>query len=184
MTTPTTSRRGFGITWRPFGSDRTSVRGGYGIFYDTTSLGLIVNAAQINGRRILSYIVPGTDPRAPVFPNLLATGDPAFSTPPSITVFPEDFEIMFAHQASVTRRAAADRAPAGVGRLQLLGRIATRRTRTTPTSAPWSRRSPMAGRSTRARPFVPTRSSAPSTSSRASGRSGSTTASTSPCASA
>jgi len=91
-----------GVTWRPFGSDRTSVRGGYGIFYDTTSLGLIVNAAQINGRRILSYTVPGTDPRAPAYPNLLATGDPAFSTPPNITVFPEDFEIMFAHQASVT----------------------------------------------------------------------------------
>ncbi len=91
-----------GVTWRPFGSERTSIRGGYGIFYDTTSLGLIVNAAQINGRRILSYIVPGSDPRAPVYPNLLATGDAAFSTPPSITVFPEDFEIMFAHQASIT----------------------------------------------------------------------------------
>ncbi len=91
-----------GVTWRPFGSERTSIRGGYGIFYDTTSLGLIVNAAQINGRRILSYTVPGTDPRAPAYPNLLATGEAAFSTPPNITVFPEDFEIMFAHQASVT----------------------------------------------------------------------------------
>ena len=91
-----------GVTWRPFGSERTSIRGGYGIFYDTTSLGLIVNAAQINGRRILSYTVPGTDLRAPAYPNLLATGDAAFSTPPNITVFPEDFEIMFAHQASVT----------------------------------------------------------------------------------
>jgi hypothetical protein len=91
-----------GVTWRPFGSDRTSVRGGYGMFYDTTSLGLVVNAAQINGRRILSYVVPGTDPRAPSYPNLLATADPAFSTPPSITAFPEDFEIMFAHQASAS----------------------------------------------------------------------------------
>jgi hypothetical protein len=105
-----------GVTWRPLGSERTSVRGGYGIFYDTTSLGLIVNAAQINGRRILSYTVPGSDPRAPVFPNLLATGDAAFSTPPNITVFPEDFEIMFAHQASVSvERQLTDRLMAAVG---------------------------------------------------------------------
>ena len=57
-----------GITWRPFGSERTAVRGGYGLFYDTTSLGLVLNAAQINGRRILSYVVPGTDARAPQYP--------------------------------------------------------------------------------------------------------------------
>ncbi len=91
-----------GLTWRPRGSERTAVRAGYGLFYDTTSLGLIVNAAQINGRRILSYVVPGTDARAPQYPSLLATADPAFTTPPSITVFPEDFETMFAHQANVT----------------------------------------------------------------------------------
>jgi len=91
-----------GLTWRPRGSERTAVRAGYGLFYDTTSLGLIVNAAQINGRRILSYVVPGSDARAPQYPNLLATADPAFTTPPSITVFPEDFETMFAHQANVT----------------------------------------------------------------------------------
>jgi hypothetical protein len=91
-----------GVTWRPFGSQTTAVRAGYGMFYDSTSLGLILNAAQINGRRILSYVVPGTDPRAPQYPNLLATGDAAFATPPSITVFSDDFEVMFAHQASVT----------------------------------------------------------------------------------
>ena len=93
-TTATTSRRASAITWRPFGSERTAVRGGYGIFYDTTSLGLIVNAAQINGRRILSYVVPGTDARAPQYPEPAEPrAMPAFSTPPSITVFPEDFEI-------------------------------------------------------------------------------------------
>lgn len=91
-----------GVTWRPGGSDRLAVRGGYGIFYDTTSLGLILNAAQLNGRRILSYNVPGTDPRAPVYPSLLSAGEAVFSTPPSITAFPDDFETMFAHQATVS----------------------------------------------------------------------------------
>jgi hypothetical protein len=61
-------------------------------------------------------VVPGTDARAPVFPNLLAAADPAFSTPPSIIVFPEDFEIMFAHQASVTvERQITDHLMASVG---------------------------------------------------------------------
>lgn len=91
-----------GLTWRPGGSERTAVRAGYGLFYDTSSLGLFVTGAQLNGRRLLSYIVPGTDARAPQYPNLLATADPAFTTPPSITVFADDFETMFAHQANVT----------------------------------------------------------------------------------
>jgi hypothetical protein len=105
-----------GVTWRPFGSERTAIRGGYGMFYDTTSLGLIVNAAQLNGRRILSYVVPGSDARAPQYPNLLAAGDAAFSTPPSITVFPEDFQSMFAHQASATiERQVNDHLLASIG---------------------------------------------------------------------
>ena len=105
-----------GVTWRPGGSDRTAVRAGYGLFYDTTSLGLILNAAQINGRRILSYVVPGTDVRAPEYPSLLSTGQAVFSTPPSITVFPEDFETMFAHQANVSvERQLTDHLLASVG---------------------------------------------------------------------
>ncbi|MGE0039997.1 MAG: carboxypeptidase regulatory-like domain-containing protein [Vicinamibacterales bacterium] len=91
-----------GLTWRPGGSEKTAVRAGYGLYYDSTSLNLVLAAAQNNGRRILSYVVPGSDPRAPIYPNLLATGNPSFATPPSITVFPEDFQTMYAHQASVT----------------------------------------------------------------------------------
>jgi len=90
-----------GLTWLPGGSQKTTVRGGYGIYYDSPSLNLALNAAQQNGRRILSYQVPGADLRSPVFPALLATGDAAFTVPPSIVAFPENFEIMFAHQASV-----------------------------------------------------------------------------------
>lgn len=90
-----------GVTWLPGGSQKMTIRGGYGMYYDSPSLNLALNAAQQNGRRILSYQVPGTDLRSPAFPSLLATGDPAFSVAPSINAFPEDFQIMFAHQASV-----------------------------------------------------------------------------------
>ena len=126
--------------------------------------------AQINGRRLLSYVVPGTDARAPLFPNLLATADPAFSTPPSITVFADDFEIMFAHQASVDGRAPADRPPARWRSATATGATATRPTRATSTSARSPARSPTAGRSSPGRRTVRTRRSAPSTSVESQGR--------------
>ena len=90
-----------GITWRPFGSERTAVRGGYGLFYDSTSLGLILNAAQINGRRILSYVVPGTDARAPQYPESAGERRCGVLDAAEHHGVPRDFETMFAHQASV-----------------------------------------------------------------------------------
>ncbi len=91
----------FGFSYAPFRDAKTVIRGGYGIYYDTPSLALASTAAQINGRRLLSYTVPGTDLRAPVYPNLLASADPNFAVPPNITAFPSDFQIMFAHNASL-----------------------------------------------------------------------------------
>ncbi|MEZ5284812.1 MAG: hypothetical protein R2712_08395 [Vicinamibacterales bacterium] len=124
-----------GFTWRPGGSQGTAIRGGYGMFYDSTSLNLVLSAAQVNGRRVLSYTVPGSDSRAPAYPNLLATADPAFATPPSITVFSDDFDVMFAHQASlgVERQLGPQRC---CRRPTASGITATRRTRGTSTSAP------------------------------------------------
>jgi hypothetical protein len=88
-----------GFSWSPV--SKTVIRGGYGMFFDSPSLNLSLTAAQVNGRRILSYTVPGTDQRAPSFPNLLNAADPNFQTPPNITAFPSDFQVMFGHNASL-----------------------------------------------------------------------------------
>jgi hypothetical protein len=90
-----------GVSWLPAGDTKTVVRGGYGLYYDTPSLGLALNAAQVNGRRLLDYVIPGTDPVAPQFPNYLTSALQAFVTRPTITGFASDFDIMFAHQANV-----------------------------------------------------------------------------------
>jgi len=90
-----------GVSWLPSGDTRTVVRGGYGIYYDTPSLGLALNAAQSNGRRLLDFVIPGTDAAAPQFPNYLASAAQSFAVKPSITAFASDFQIMYAHQANL-----------------------------------------------------------------------------------
>ena len=93
----------FGFSWAPF--DNARARGfrldGYGIFFDNPSLGTSANGALVNGRRVLSYTIPGTDARSPVYPNLLASADPTFQTPPNITAFASDYQVMYGHNASL-----------------------------------------------------------------------------------
>jgi hypothetical protein len=90
-----------GVSWLPGGDTRTVVRGGYGIYYDTPSLGLALNAAQSNGRRLLDFVIPGTDPAAPQYPSYLTSAAQGFVVKPSITAFASDFQIMYAHQANL-----------------------------------------------------------------------------------
>lgn len=91
----------FGFSWAPFRDGKTVVRGGYGIYFDNPSLGTSANGALVNGRRVLSYTIPGTDLRSPVYPNLLASADPTFQTPPNITAFAKDYQVMYGHNGSL-----------------------------------------------------------------------------------
>jgi hypothetical protein len=90
----------FGISWIPTADQKTAVHAGYGIYYDSPGLNLATTAAQ-RSTRLLSYQVQGSDPRAPVYPNILNGADPSFSVLPSITAFDPNFRTMFGHNASV-----------------------------------------------------------------------------------
>jgi hypothetical protein len=90
-----------GFSWSPFSSNRTVVRGGYGTYFDTPNLGLFLDASVLNGRRLLSYAVPGTDANAPAFPNLLAPGSPGLrATAPNVNAFSPDLQTLYAHQVT------------------------------------------------------------------------------------
>jgi hypothetical protein len=77
------------------------VRGSYGIFFDTPGLNIFTNAAQVNGHRLLSYQIAGSDPQAPVFPNIAQLSDPKFAVVPNITAFTRNFQIMYQQQANL-----------------------------------------------------------------------------------
>ncbi len=92
-----------GFNFAPAGSGRVIIRGGYGLYYDTPSLGLALNGAQFNGNRIFNFVIPGNDPNAPLFPSFFnVNDDPAFSSvPPSILAFAGDFQLMYGHNATI-----------------------------------------------------------------------------------
>lgn len=91
----------FAFTWSPFADSRTVVRGSYGIFYDVPGLATFYTAAQVNGHRFLSYQVNGSDPQAPVFPNVPQISGSNFVVPPNINAFAPGFHNTYQHQANL-----------------------------------------------------------------------------------
>jgi hypothetical protein len=96
-----------GFAWRA--DDKTVVRGGFGVFYDTLNLRLLSQVIRQNGSNVLSYTITPTAAGAPIFPNLLAS--PAGTlTKPSVTTFQPDFKALRMQQANlqVERAVAKD----------------------------------------------------------------------------
>ena len=81
--------------------NKTVVRGAFGLFYDVPGLSIFSTAAQVNGRKFLSYQVNGTDALAPVFPNVPKIDNAALIVPPNINAFPERFRNTYQIQGNL-----------------------------------------------------------------------------------
>lgn len=80
--------------------DKTVVRGGFGVFYDTTNLRLLSQVIRQNGLNVLSYTITPASVGAPIFPSLLA--NPAGTlTKPSVTTFDPDFKNLRMQQGNL-----------------------------------------------------------------------------------
>ena len=90
-----------GLTWSPFGNRRTVVHAAYGIYYDVPGLSTFYNAAQVNGHRLLSYLITGNTAGAPAFPSVPQFNGGANEVPPSITAFDQSFHNTYQHQANL-----------------------------------------------------------------------------------
>jgi hypothetical protein len=75
------------FNYRATKDGKTVVRGAFGTFYDVPALSIYYTAAQVNGRRFLSYQVAGTDPQAPVFPTVPTLSNTALVVKPNINAF-------------------------------------------------------------------------------------------------
>ena len=89
------------LTWSPGESHKTVVHAAYGMYYDVPGLSTFYNAAQVNGHRLLNYLVTGNSPGAPVFPNVPDLTGSSFQVKPSITAFATNFHNTYQHQANL-----------------------------------------------------------------------------------
>ncbi|GGG91837.1 TonB-dependent receptor [Silvibacterium dinghuense] len=91
----------FAFTWSPANNQKTVVHGAYGMFYDVPGLSTFYSAGQINGHRLLSYLVTGGTTGAPTFPNVPNLSGSGFEVKPSITAFAPNFHDAYQHQANL-----------------------------------------------------------------------------------
>ncbi len=91
----------FALNWRLTNDSKTVLRAAYGLFYDVPALSIFYTAAQVNGDRFLSYTVAGTDPLAPVFPNIPSAGLSTQIVAPSINAFAPGYRNTYQQQANI-----------------------------------------------------------------------------------
>ncbi len=89
------------FNWTPFSDLKTVVRGSWGIFYDVPSLSIFYTAAQVNGDKFLSYQIAGSNPAAPIFPNVPTLNNVNLIVPPSINAFAPGFRDTYQMQGNL-----------------------------------------------------------------------------------
>jgi hypothetical protein len=89
------------FNWTPFADLKTVVRGSFGTFYDVPGLSTFYNAAQTNGETFLTYQIAGSNPAAPVFPNVPTLSGANLIVPPSINAFAPGFRNTYQMQGNL-----------------------------------------------------------------------------------
>ncbi len=89
------------FSWRATSDAKTVVRAAFGMFYDVPPLYIFTTAAQVNGRRFLSYQVQGSDLRAPVFPTVPTLSDTALVVKPNVYAFSPDYKNTYQFQGNL-----------------------------------------------------------------------------------
>jgi hypothetical protein len=89
------------FNWAPFQNMKTVVRGAFGMFYDVPGLSTFYTAAQTNGDQFLSYQIVGSNPLAPVFPNVPALNNVSLIVPPNINAFSPNLRTTYQLQGNL-----------------------------------------------------------------------------------